>query len=263
MVPATAITHRRLARTTTNVKRRVEPRSALTGSAPPTGNHKAAVGRADVVPRRGGRPSKADAEQLADRIVDAATELFFRWGYGATTIEAVAQHARVSKRTFYHRFENKSALFSAVVHHTVDSLRPPADVPLLHGANLPEMLRGLADLILRAALSPRAIALHRLIVAESGRFPNLAAVVTNQGASEEAIRLIAGVLEREARTGNLTLDNATFAAQQFLHMIIAVPQRRAMGLGVPMTSTEVGVWARDVVNLFLNGCRGWEHTATR
>ena len=236
---------------------------ALTGSTPPAGKHKAAAGKAGVVSRRGGRPSKADAEQLAHRIVDAAAELFFTLGYGATTIEAVAQRARISKRTFYHRFENKSALFSAVVHRTIERLRPPVDVPLLRGTNFLEILRGLADLILRAALSPPAIALHRLIVAESSRFPNLAAVVTNQGASEEATRLIAGVLKREARAGKLTLNNPTFAAQQFLHMVIAVPQRRAMGLGKPMTSAEVDAWARDVVNLFLNGCRGWERAATR
>jgi TetR/AcrR family transcriptional repressor of mexJK operon len=91
----------------------------LTGSGPPARNYKAAAGKADVVPRRGGRPSKADAEQLAHRIVDAATALFFTLGYGATTIEAVAQRARISKRTFYHRFENKSALFSAVVYRTI------------------------------------------------------------------------------------------------------------------------------------------------
>jgi TetR/AcrR family transcriptional repressor of mexJK operon len=223
----------------------------LSGTGPP------------VIPRRGGRPSKADAEQLADRIVDAATELFFTSGYGATTIEAVAQRARISKRTFYHRFENKSALFSAVVHRTIERMRPPADVPLLRGANLVEILRGLADLILRAALSPPAIDLHRLIVAESSRFPDLVAVVTKEGASEEAVRLIAGVLEREARAGNLQVDNATFAAQQFLYLVTALPQRRAMGLGTPMTSAEVDAWPRDVVNLFLNGCRGWERARTR
>jgi AcrR family transcriptional regulator len=227
------------------------------------GNHKPAVVKADIASRRGGRPSKADAEQLPHRIVDAAAELFFTLGYGATTIEAVAQRARISKRTFYHRFENKAALFSAVVHRTVERLRPPADVPLLRGANLPEILRGLAKLVLRAALSPPAIELHRLIVAESSRFPDLAAVVARQGASEEAIRLIASVLDREAHAGNLTLDNSTFAAQQFLHMVIALPQRRAMGLGMPMTSAEVNAWARDVVNLFLNGCRGWERAASR
>jgi len=208
--------------------------------------------------RSGGRPSKAEAEQLVHRIVDAATELFFSLGYGATTIEAVAQRARISKRTFYHRFDNKPALFAAVVHRTIERMRPSAGVPLLPGTGPGEILRGIADLVLHAALSAPAIALHRLIVAESGRFPDLAAVVNNEGASEEAIRLIAGVLEREARAGNLSPGNARFAAQQFLHMLIAVPQRRAMGLGTPMTSAEVEAWARDTVNLYLNGCRGWE-----
>jgi TetR/AcrR family transcriptional repressor of mexJK operon len=118
-------------------------------------------------------------------------------------------------------------------------------------------------LILHAALSPPAIQLHRLIIAESSRFPDLAAAVNNQGASEEAVRLIAGLLEREARAGNLRLDNPTFAAEQFLHMLVAGPQRRALGLGSPLSSEALDAWARDVVNLFLNGCREWERSATR
>lgn len=235
----------------------------MTGRAAAAGDRQTAEGKALAVPRRGGRPSRADAQRLAHRIVDAASELFFTLGYGATTIEAVARRAGVSKRTFYHRFTDKSALFSAVVHRTIERLRPPADVPLLHGANLADILRRLANLVLRAALSPPAIALHRVIVAESSRFPDLATAVTHQGASEEAIRLIAGVLEHEARAGNLTLDNPRFAAEQFLHMLIAGPQRRAMGIGVAMTSIEVEAWVCNVVNLFLNGCRGWEPGATR
>jgi TetR/AcrR family transcriptional repressor of mexJK operon len=222
-------------------------RSARGGSTP-----RARTVRA--VPRRGGRPSRQQAAQLGERILDAATHLFLSLGYGATSIEAVARRARISKRTFYHRFRDKPALFVAVVHRIIDRLRPPADVPLLEG-DLQEILRRLAGIILRAALSPQAIALNRLIVAESGRFPKLAAVTT--GATEEAIRLIAGVLDREARAGNLAFDNPTFAAQPFLYMIIALPQRRAMGFGAPMTSAEIDAWARDVVNLFLNGCRGW------
>jgi hypothetical protein len=39
-------------------------------------------------------------------------------------------------------------------------------------------------------------------------------------------------------------------------MIIALPQRRAMGFGAPMTSAELDAWARDIVHLFLNGCQG-------
>ncbi len=153
--------------------------------------------------RRGGRPSRAEAQQLGERILDAATALFFTAGFGATTIEAVAKRARISKRTLYHRFDDKSALFSAVVHRTIARLRPPAHVPRLDGASLQEILQRLAGLILRGALSEPALALRRLIVAESARFPKLAAVVTKQAGPEEAVKLIAGLLEREARAGRL------------------------------------------------------------
>ncbi len=206
--------------------------------------------------RRGGRPSRAQSEQLRERILDAATALFLSLGYGFTSVEAVARRARVSKRTFYHRFKDKRALFGAVVHRIIDRLRPPADVSLVEGADAQRILERLAGLILAAALAPQAIALHRIIVAESARFPKLAAVVTDQGATEEAIRLISGVLEREARTGKLQGLDFRFAAEQFLHMVIAVPQRRAMGLGTSMTRAELDAWPGDVVNLFLNGCRG-------
>jgi AcrR family transcriptional regulator len=204
-------------------------------------------------PRRGGRPTRADAEQLRERILDAATELFLANGYGATSIEAVAQRAQISKRTFYHRFDDKPALFGAVVHRIIGRLRPPSDVPLLEGATLQDILEHLAAIILHAALAPEAIALHRLIVAESGRFPDLAAIVAREGAMEEAVHLIAGLLQRQAGAGALSLQGPNFAAQQFLYMVIALPQRRAMGMGLPMTSAELDAWAHDVVHLFLNG----------
>jgi TetR/AcrR family transcriptional repressor of mexJK operon len=204
--------------------------------------------------RRGGRPSRETSEQLGALILDAATELFLTHGFGATSIEAVAKRVRISKRTFYHRFEDKPALFAAVVHRIIESLRPSTGIPLIEGANLQAMLERLAALILQAALSPQAIALHRMIVAESARFPDLAAVVAREGATEEAVKLIAGLLDREARPGRLKRVESVFAAHQFLHMVIGLPQRRAMGLGPPMSEQELTEWPRKVVELFLNGC---------
>ena len=214
--------------------------------------------KAAAIPRRGGRPSRTQAQLLGERILDVATQLFLAHGYGATSIEAVAQRARISKRTFYHRFADKPALFSAVVHRIIERLRPPAGVPLFdEGSDLRAILEQLAALIVRAALSPQAIALHRLIVGESGRFPKLAAAVNREGASEEAIRFIAELLDREVRRGKLELDDPTFAATQFLYMAMTIPQRRATILGEAMSPRELDAWAHKVVNLFLNGCRGW------
>jgi len=230
--------------------------NAAENAAEKAGNNAARPDAGTSSPRRGGRPSRIAAEQLGERILDVATHQFLTHGYGATSIETVSLRARVSKRTFYHRFENKPALFGAVVHRIIERLRPPPNAPLLDGADLAQILQGLARLILRAALSPHAIALHRLIVAESARFPNLAAAVAQEGSTAEAVNLIAGLLARETRAGNIVSSDPVFAAQQFLHMVIAVPQRRAMGLGPAMTPLEVGAWERDVVDLFLNGCRG-------
>jgi AcrR family transcriptional regulator len=58
---------------------------------------------------RGGRPSRADALRLRERILAAASELFLAEGYGLTSIEAVAKRAAVSKRTFYDRFESTAS----------------------------------------------------------------------------------------------------------------------------------------------------------
>src|SRR6266436_2156442 len=170
--------------------------SAGSGSAPRTRSARAVRDAPAAPPRRGGRPSREQAARLGERILDAATHLFTSHGYGATSIEAVARRARISKRTFYHRFDDKPALFVAVVHRIIDRLRSPADVERLVG-DLQEILQRLARFILRAALLPQAVALNRMLVAESARFPKLAAVVTERGVTEEAIRVIAGILERE------------------------------------------------------------------
>lgn len=214
-------------------------------------------------PRRGGRPSPADAVLLRERILDAATELFFAEGYGATSIETVARRARVSKRTFYHRFPDKAALFGAVIHRIVERLRPPADAPLYEGGSLDEILKRLARLILHAALTPTALSLSRLMIAEAHRFPELARVAAREGSREDAVKHIAALLRREVHASHINIDRPEFAAEQFLDFVIAMPRRRALGLGTAMTEAELDAWADDCVNLFLNGCRFWQTSRGR
>ncbi len=220
---------------------------------------------ADVRPHRrrrrrragsGGRPSRAAALELSNRILEVATELFLTEGYGATSVEAVAAGAGISKRTFYHRFDDKAALFAAVVHRIIEQIRPPASVPLLEGPNLYRILRRLAGLILRAALSPQAVALHRLVTAESLRFPNLVRAVYDEGWAAQATTLIGDLLTRELPNVHLSTEQRAFAAEQFLLMVVTLPQRRIMGIGKPMSLAELEAWTDQAVHLFLDGCRG-------
>ena len=211
--------------------------------------------RASKAVARGGRPSRAEALRLRERILVAATELFLAEGYGSTSIEAVAKRAGVSKRTLYDRFDDKTVLFTAVVHRIIAQIRPPPEVPLVEGATLADILQRLALLILRAALSPQAIALHRLVNAESARFPELVRAVASEGSTREATDLIGNLLERGLGESKLSIENREFAATQFIFMVVALPQRRAMGFGTPMTQAELDVWSVKVVGLFLDGCR--------
>jgi len=95
--------------------------------------------------------------------------------------------------------------------------------------------------MLRAVLTPMALSLNRLMIAAAQRFPELAAFV--------------------ARAGSLAIDRPTFAAERFLQLAVTLPQRRAPGLGPPMTEANLDAWADDCVNLFLNGCRFWQPRA--
>lgn len=212
---------------------------------------------------RGGRPSRAQSQELRELILQSATELFLSEGYGSTSIEAVAARAGVSKRTLYHRFQDKADLFAAVVHRIIQQIRPPPGVPLLEGATLYQILRRLAGLLLRAALSPQAIALQRLVTAESARFPNLGRAVYEEGWAHEAATLIGNLLERELPEGKLSAEQRLFAAEQFLQMVVTVPQRRTIGLGTPMTRAELEAWADAAVALFLDGARGFARASRR
>lgn len=237
-------------------------RSTADRIGPPTGVGDRERPRRSRRGRRGGRPSRAQALELRDRILEAATELFLTEGYGVTSIEAVAGRAGISKRTFYHRFDDKAALFVAVVHRIIEQIRPPPDVPLIEGGTLRDILRRLARFALHAALAPQAVALHRLITAESLRFPNLTRAIYDEGWTQ-ATKLIGDLLGRELGEKRLDAQMRSFAAVQFVHMVVTLPQRRILGLGTPMTGPELEVWADNAVELFLNGCHGLPSRARR
>jgi AcrR family transcriptional regulator len=206
-----------------------------------------------VAPRRGGRPTRADAAALGERIVAIATNLFLGQGFGATSIEAVAAASGVSKRTFYHRFRDKPDLFRAVVRRLIARWTSPLEAELDAAGPIDETLAKAARRILAAALSPEALQLYRLLIAEAQRFPELALIITEQSAASG--ERLGAFLGREALAGRLALGDPAFAAEQFINMVLAGPRRRALGLGPAMKPPELERWTRHTVALFLEGCR--------
>lgn len=206
-----------------------------------------------AAPRRGGRPTREDAAALGDRIVAVATDLFLGQGFGATSIEAVAAAAGVSKRTFYHRFRDKPDVFRAVVRRLIARWSSPLEAELVAAGPLDEMLAKMAQRILAAALSPEALQLYRLLITEAPRVPELALIINEQSAASG--QRLGAFLAREVQAGRLVLDDPGFAAEQFINMVLAGPRRRALGLGPAMKVAELERWIRRTVALFLEGCR--------
>ena len=56
-----------------------------------------------------------DAESARQRLLDAATELFCRYGINATGVDAVIDEARTAKTTLYRIFGSKEGLIEAVL----------------------------------------------------------------------------------------------------------------------------------------------------
>jgi AcrR family transcriptional regulator len=206
------------------------------------------------VAKKGGRPTRREAAALGEKILDAATALFLHRGFGATSIEAVARRARISKRTFYHRFDDKPALYRAVIQRLLQRWLPLLEAELETPSPLDVVLLRLAQRMLDVALSPDALALRRLLNAEAERFPELVEIMIAQGA-RRGIESIAALLEKERAAGRVAVADCDFAAMQFQEMVVAIPLRRAMGFGKPLNADERAVWAERCVALFLHGCQ--------
>ena len=136
-----------------------------------------------------------------------------------------------------------------VVGRLVTRWLPPFDAGLEQAAGLEAALLAAARVMLATALVPEALALHRLIIAEIGRFPELGRVLHDSGAGVGLERLTR-VLSRAG------IADPAWAAEQFMTLVLSVPQRRALGLGRPLDAAAQEDWVVRAVALFLRGVAG-------
>lgn len=111
---------------------------------------------------RRGRPAN---EALGQTIVAAASELFVELGFQATTLDKVAQRARISKLSIYRHFENKEALFSAAIEAHCHQFAPQALIEGLDGS-AEDQLMAVGSFLLRTLLSPDVRSVEAMIMAD-------------------------------------------------------------------------------------------------
>src|ERR1700720_1264923 len=78
-------------------------------------------------------------------IVLAGLRLFTQYGYRKTSIDDIARAAQVAKRTVYLHFENKAAVFLAVLEHLGDQVRQRCAAAESSGGSAVDRLTSLLD----------------------------------------------------------------------------------------------------------------------
>jgi TetR/AcrR family transcriptional repressor of mexJK operon len=108
-----------------------------------------------------------------DAIVSVATQSFLKHGYAGTAMSGIAATMGGSKGTLWSHFPSKEELFAAVLDQATSEFRARLSQILDPCGDLEATLRSFCTSLLQKVTSPDAIALHRLVVAEAGRFPEM------------------------------------------------------------------------------------------
>ena len=109
-------------------------------------------------------------------ILEAAFTEFSRNGYAVTTLDQIAERAGVTKGTIYVYFENKEHLFISMVREfTKAKIEAVQDMQASHKGSTADLLRAQFSYIYEHIVADRRRReVVRMLIAEAGRFPELA-----------------------------------------------------------------------------------------
>jgi AcrR family transcriptional regulator len=205
-------------------------------------------------PASPGKETPARGARRRAAILEAATAVFLESGYEGARLEEVIRRSGGSLATLYGQFGSKEGLFAAIIAGICDEI--VAGLPDLDGATpqTPQQtLVAFGRTYLRLLLTPMSLALYRMVISESARFPELGRAVFAAGPAAAADRL-AGYLRREARRGGLRVPNPALAARQFLEMVKGDLHVRALfGAGAAPSAAEIDACVRAATRIFLEG----------
>lgn len=180
-----------------------------------------------------------------EKILDAATQLFARQGYHATSTREIAHLAEVSENTLFRHFKHKEDIFCSALRSYVAAIRPRWD--LLKGLKagespgvaLPKFLEQLAE---TANCKPEIIRLIAVAFVElEGKAEAICRDLISPLFSEIA-QYLAVVVEK----GDVVNVDPSLLAASLMSMALVQPQLSKL-IGV---EKEVGSQGRDIANVY-------------
>jgi TetR/AcrR family transcriptional regulator, mexJK operon transcriptional repressor len=185
------------------------------------------------------------------QIMLAAKDLFTSQGFGATSMDAIARQANVSKATLYAHFSGKEELFAAIVSHACRAQSRLLSTPDADGLEPTEALSEIGRNFLSLILSPQAVAIFRVVVGETARFPDLGRIFFESGPNQMRATLSA-FLAKAAERGQLDIEEPLRAAEHLIGMLqTPVHLHVLFGVKESFTKAEVDKVVKDAVDAFL------------
>jgi TetR/AcrR family transcriptional regulator, mexJK operon transcriptional repressor len=170
----------------------------------------------------GGTRKRLQDERITE-LLDVAAEVFINEGFAAASTNEIARRANASKTTFYSRFPSKEDLFLAVIDRKMSSIFEQVAI-FPEQQTLKDSLERFSANLLAIALSPKQLALIRMISMESSRYPALATRFYENG-PKRGEKALATYMSQQAAKGFLRQEDPLIMARQLINLIIGSPVR--------------------------------------
>ena len=187
----------------------------------------------------------------SSKLQKVAANLFLKHGYEGVSIDKIVQQAGGSKSTVYTEFGGKCGLFIS----SIETLCRESNESLAHidysGLNFDRSLKKLAVHVLKLISSRKAVALHRLAIAEAENCPEVGAAWYTHGPARTT-SFIRQILERHAdefHNPAISLDRLAVTLHDALTGDILY--RRLAGITKSETEKELDQAAESIVQVAL------------
>ena len=198
-------------------------------------------------PARAGRP-KSEEKRVA--ILNAAGDLFLSRGLAGTSMDAVSEHAGVSKQTVYSHFKNKEDLFRTCIKNKVESFGfQEEDLP--QHADLEAVLTVLGKQFLNLIFDDEVVAMHRVVIGESASHPKISELFFETG-PEKTINAVARYIAGQMACNRIKQDDPHYVAVLFLGLVRADYQmQQLMGIRPALSEQDIDQHLNKVVRQFM------------
>lgn len=187
-----------------------------------------------------------------EQILRGAEAIFLEHGYEGASMSQIAARAKVSKGTLYNHFENKAALFGAMIEEMSRcKLARLFERAEISECGCEEAFTQIAEGFIRAMLRPASTRLYRIIVSEAPHFPDLADTFWRYGFGRTLSTATKCITEWCDR-GDLVVDDPTFAAEQFMALCqTRLIHRTRFEMPVDTSDEQIRMVARRIGHAFV------------